>query len=135
MHTYPQSTGVINLGGVDLPDDMRWLDEFTFQPVAQSVTRTIAGNHVEFNQGLILGQPITLEATETEGWLTRAQVDAVQTLAATVGATYTLAIGAQTFTVAFRHNEGVAFEPSPLLPRIDPDVEDFFRAVLRLRTV
>jgi hypothetical protein len=131
---YPQITGLVTLGGIDLPDDIIWTDEFDFQPVAQSVTRTIAGNHVEFNQALVLGRPITLEASETQGWLTKTQVDALQTLAATPGATYTLDIGAQTFTVAFRHDED-AFDPQPFLQRIDPDAGDFFSAIIRLRTV
>ncbi len=131
---FPQVTGIVTLGGVDLPDDIIWQDEFDFQPVGQSITRTIAGNHVEFNQALVLAQPITLEASETQGWLTKTQVDAVQTLAATPGATYTLVIGAQTFTVAFRHNEG-AFDPQPFVPRIDPEAGDFFSAIIRLRTV
>lgn len=131
---YPQITGLVTLGGIDLPDDINWIDEFQFQPVGQSITRTIAGNHVEFNQALVQGRPITLEATDTEGWLTKSQVDSLQSLAGNPGATYTLDIGAKSFTVAFRQDEG-AFEPSPLLSRIDPDAGDFFTAIIRLRTV
>ncbi len=131
---FPQVTGLVTLGGVDLPDDINWIDEFNFQPVSQSVTRTIAGNLVQFNQALVLGRPITLEAIEDEGWLTKDQVDSIQSLASTPGGTFTLAIGAQSFTVTFRHDEG-AFEPSPFLSRIDPASGDFFRAIIRLRTV
>lgn len=131
---YPQITGLVTLGGLDLPDDIDWTDEFTFQAVGQSVTRTIAGNHVEFNQTLVRGRPITLVANEDEGWLTKAQVDSIQTFASTPGATFTLDIGAQSFTVAFRQDEG-AFSPSPLLARIDPAAGDFFTATIRLRTV
>ncbi|MEE8114515.1 MAG: hypothetical protein V3T23_09170, partial [Nitrososphaerales archaeon] len=96
---------MVTLGGVDLPDDINWIDEFNFQPVSQSVTRTIAGNLVQFNQALVLGRPITLEAIEDEGWLTKDQVDSIQSLASTPGGTFTLAIGAQSFTVTFRHDD------------------------------
>ncbi len=131
-----------NLGGTDLNNAMLWPDRFAFQEVAQTVSRTLAGQVVTFVQGLSKGRPITLIANEQRGWLTKGQVDAVQAMAQTVGGVFTLQVDTETFQVQFRHEEPPAFEASPLVPDLaitagtfpDPAIT-YFTATIKLMEV
>ncbi len=131
----PFSTGVLRIDTLDLPDNMLWTDRHQWLPVGQSVRRTVAGNVVTFAQSLIKGQPITLVANAAQGWLTLTQVDALKTLASTVGATYTLMIEAEIFVVQFRHEDFPAIEVEPLIPRLNEEATDFYSGTIKLLTV
>jgi hypothetical protein len=125
----------IVLGGVTLSKHMIWVDEFDYSDVAQSNNRTLGGRQIIFSQTLVGGRPITLEAQIDQGWLTRAQVDDVKALSAVSGAAYALTIGAQNFTVMFRHEEPPAFAAKPLVFRVDAPDTDYFTAVIKLFTI
>ena len=104
----------IEVGGVTLNDHMIWDDKFDYSPVNQNALRTLGGNVVVFSQQLNKGKPITLLATPDQGWLTEAQVTALQALSEVAGATYTLTIGSNSFSVMFRHEDAPAFSASQL---------------------
>jgi hypothetical protein len=125
----------ITLGGVSLPDGMIWQDEFQQDMVAQTTLRTLGGTLKVREQGLSGGRNITLAAIEDQGWLTRAQVEAIQPLTLEAGNTYTLVIGVQTFTVKFRHSDPPAFEATPLIYRTTQVATDYFTATIKLMTV
>ena len=131
----PFSTGVLRLDTIDLPDNMTWQDKHQWLPVAQTVRRTVAGNVVTFAQGLTRGRPITLVANQSQGWLTLDQVTALQALASTVGATYSLMIEADVFIVQFRHEDFPAIEVEPLIPRLNEASTDFYSGTIKLLTV
>lgn len=114
---------------------MIWGDRETSQVVAQKVKRTLAGGLVVFAQQLTAGEEITLAATDEQGWLTKDQVDQVMGLAVVPGAQYPLQVGAEFFTVMFRHEDPPAFEASPLIERLNPDAGDYYTASLKLITV
>lgn len=127
---------MIQLDTVVLSDHMEWNDKYdSSSRVAQTMRRTLGGMPVVVTQRLSLGVPITLEATQRQGWLTKAQVEAVDALAQAEGAVYNLTIGADTFTVMFRHHEPPAFSAEPL-DQIGAQAPDgYYTATIKLMTV
>jgi len=122
------------LGGVTLDDNMQWIDRAQQVPVAQTDSRTVAGNLVTFAQGLTLGRPITLEANENQGWrnTTFAIVQALEALAAVAGASYSLQIEAEFFVVQFRHVDPPAVDFRPLISRLNIASTDFMLGQIKL---
>lgn len=104
----------IEIGGVTLNDHMIWDDQYEYANVAQNSLRTLGGNIQVYSQQLNKGQPITLLATTDQGWLTSQQVQDMQALADVAGATYTLTIGSNSFSVMFRHEDAPAFSAAQL---------------------
>ncbi len=122
----------ITLGGIVLSPHLIWEDEGKFSPVAQTVNRTLGGGIVIFSGGLLGGRPITIKSLPDQGWMTKAQVDSVQLIANVPGNIVSLAIGAQVFSVMFRHHEPQAFTASPLIFRVDAPAEDYFLVEIKL---
>lgn len=85
-------SAVLTLGGVALNNNLYWSDRWSWHAADKTVTRTLAGNVVTFNAGLIEGRPITLQALDDQGWLTYAQVQSLYALAQTPGTIYALTI-------------------------------------------
>ena len=125
----------IVLGGVNLTPHLIWSDEVDFSPVAQSVSRTLGGGVVVYSGGLVSGQPVTLVSVNDQGWITKAEVDAIQALADVPGNVMTLAIGTQSFSVMFRHHEAPAFTAKPLVFRVDAPPTDYFLTTIKLMRV
>ncbi len=126
---------MLNLDGIALPTGLVWLDEFTIEPVAQNVRRTLDGGLVVFYAGLRSGMSITLQSETDAGWLTRAQVEALAVRAVSPGGVYPLLIRDQSYQVMFRHHDPPAFEAKPLIARLNPDASDYYLATLKLMTV
>lgn len=125
----------IELGGVVLNPGMVWSDRYSYSPVTQNVNRTLGGVIRVTSLQLKKGRPITLEAIQDQGWLTRTVVDQVKALADVAGATYSLTVGPESFIVMFRHEDGPAVEFLPLIPRGEPLDDDYFVGTLKLITV
>lgn len=115
--------------------NLTWPDRDNYSPVAQQRARTVTGTQVVWSQEETLGRPITLVATNDQGWLTKAQKDAVIAMAQQAGATFALTIGVESFTVMFRHEEGDAVSFSPLISRAVDLSEDYFTGQIKLFTV
>lgn len=125
------------LDTVTLDDNMQWIDRYRFDSVAQQVRRTVAGNVVTFAQGLAKGRPITLEASERQGWctLTMAVVEQLRTLASIPGGIYTLQIETDFYQVQFRHEEPPAVDMIPLVSRLNQQTTDFMFGTIKLLEV
>ena len=116
---------------IDLSDDLGWPDEFDWQAVEQSVTRTWTGALIVQNAQRIAGRPITLQGdSPTVGWLTRAQLEQCYTWASIPQQLLTLTYRGVAHTVLFRHQDG-AIASSPVAPFNDVQPGDFYVAVLR----
>lgn len=104
----------ITLGGVTLPGDLRWTDEYQWSPVARSHEYGLTGASIIDLGVKQAGRPITLVAqNESDGyvWLDRATVDALEALNAIPDWTGTLTLeDGQTFAVTFR-DEGITAGP------------------------
>ena len=120
--------------GIDLNRGLIWQDRFQFTTQASSVERTVGGRQAIWVQQLLAGRPITLTATNDQGWLTKAQVDALQALADAGAASYTLLIDDVVYVVRFRFHEPPVLDMQPLIPRNNPEDTDYFIGTIKLMT-
>jgi hypothetical protein len=125
----------ITLDGNTLSGSLQWLEKDAWSPVAQTTQYTLGGGLVVYTQQLLAGRPITLEATEDTGWITRTMLDQIEALAAVPGAVYTLVVHGYSANVIFRHDEPPAVEFTPLQPRATPQPTDYYIGRLKLLTV
>lgn len=122
----------ITLGGVTLPDDLQWIDEYAWSPVARASERSLTGALIVEEAVNLAGRPITLSGDWA--WIDITTLAALRALAATPGWTGTLVLAdSRSFAVAFRDDavtaEAVFFE-SP-----SGAVGDQWRVTLALQTV
>ncbi len=125
----------IVLDGVTLSGSLQWKDRFEFSPVAQATKRTLGGGLVVFSHSLVAGRPVTLEATEETGWITKAMLDSLQSKAAVPGAVYSFEYHGEVLSVVFRHDEPPAVGFTPLVPKATADAGDYYVGTLKLLTV
>ena len=106
---------VITLGGVSLPGDLRWTDEFGWSPVERAQEYSLTGALIVQEAEKLAGRPITLDAGDAGSgliWLPRSTVTALYALASTLGWSGTLTLAdSRSFAVAFRE-EGLNAEPA-----------------------
>lgn len=122
----------ITLGGVTLPDDLQWTDEYAWSPVARASTYSLTGVLIVEEAAKQAGQPITLGGEHA--WVHLSILTALRALAATPGWTGPLVLADEReFTVAFREDgvtaEAVVFE-APSGAQADQ-----WRVTLALQTV
>jgi len=99
------------LGGLTLPDSIEWPDRYEHVPVASAVDVTLGGLAVIHSAPLVKGQNITLQARDQVCWLDTPTVQALQSLAAVPGATYTLDWEGEQHTVMFSGQRPLRFDP------------------------
>ena len=94
------------LDAVEIPDDLEWVDEFTWTPVAQDSTYGVTGSLYVQTGTKLTGRYITLEGKTDMGWITRTQALALLALRDVAGTEMTLTLqDARTFNVIFRQSE------------------------------
>lgn len=121
---------------VTLNPDLLWSDESTWQPVEQSVERTITGALIVSVAARTGGRPITLQPEDTtSGWMTHATVELLRNWAAVPGKTLTLTLRSVARSVIFRHHDGVAVDASPVVHFNDVDASDWYSCTVRLMEV
>jgi hypothetical protein len=126
---------MVMLSDVALTNGLMWTDRWGPQDVAQTMLRTLGGLPVFYSAKLNKGVSVTLESLPDQGWQTLETVTALYELASVAGAQYLLDFGPIQFSVMFRHNDGPAFEATPLIPRTLADAGDHFTIKLKLVTV
>lgn len=129
----------IVLGGITLSPALQWRERYAYQPVAQSVRRTIGATPVIFHGALVKGEPITL-ATWSDGGgeyglLRKSVAVQVIALANVPGAIYTLTFNGVDQSVIFRHDEPPAVDLAPIYPRTADQATEYMRGQIKLLTV
>ncbi len=121
---------------VTLPVDMLWNDEHEWQPVQQSVDRTITGALIVEAAERIGGRPITLvPEDESSAWITLADLTALVAWASEPGKVMDLVMNTVTRTVVFRHQDSSGLSAKPLVHYNDITTADFFLATIRLMEI
>lgn len=126
------------LGTIDLPDDVEWVDEFKWSPVAQQVEVTCGGSLIVEEDAQLKGRPITLrgvfEGRTGYALPTRAVIKALHALAAVPRAAPLplLLEDGRTFSVRFRHGDGAPLEAEPIRHIAPHDDADYYAFTLRL---
>lgn len=130
----------ITLGGILLPPDLRWTDEFQWSHVRQLITPSVDGSIIIQSNTLKSGRPITLvgelEGNEGYAWIFRTTVEALRSLesASMTPMVLTFSDGRE-FHVVFRYDSGNAIEASPI-KHIDPPLPlDYYTIKIKLMVV
>ena len=104
-----------------LPEDLFWIDEFSWARVAQETTRSTTGALLVDVAVKQAGQPITLEGTDTNAWITRALCSTLQAWAALPGIELALVLRGETHQVIFDHAKG-GFSAQPIWKLLDGEI-------------
>lgn len=115
---------------VDLPEDLQWTDEFTWQQVEQTAEYSTTGALILDAFAKQAGRPITLEGSETYAWCLRGVLNTLRNWAAQPGQTFTLTLRGVNRTVVFNHESG-ALSANPILDYADPIDSDPYQIVIR----
>ena len=104
-----------------LSDRLHWADEFDWSPVDQATGYSTRGALL-VDVGLKLaGQPITLEGTDTNAWISRALCSTLQAWAALPGIQLDLVLRSETHQVIFDHAQG-GFSAQPIWKLLDGEI-------------
>lgn len=118
------------LGALTLPDQIIWVDQYSYIPIVGQAERTLGGAIVLFNQAASKGRPITLEARDGVAWLTQAQIDSIITMASSLGTAYLFTYNGESYDVQFAHAIQPVVEFTPIWP-----LSDTYTGVINLITV
>ena len=104
-----------------LSDRLHWADEFDWSPVEQSTSYSTTGAFLVDVSLKQAGQPITLEGTDTNAWITRALCSTLKAWAALPGAQFDLVLRGITHPVIFDHAQG-GFSAQPIWKLLDGEI-------------
>ncbi len=108
---------------IELPDQLDWVDEYSWSPVAQNKTYSITGALLIQSATRQAGRPITLEGRIDTAWCPRSLVDQLYAWAATPGIVLSLTLRGIARSVTFDHEKG-ALQGLPVMFRPDADIAD-----------
>ena len=104
-----------------LSDRLHWADEFDWSPVDQATGYSTRGALL-VDVGLKLaGQPITLDGTDTNAWISRSLCSTLQAWAALPGIQLDLVLRGETHQVIFDHAKG-GFTAQPIWKLLDGEI-------------
>ncbi|MGE4338191.1 MAG: hypothetical protein AB7E55_19765 [Pigmentiphaga sp.] len=107
------------LGTVQLPRGMVWVDEHDWVASEKSVEHSVSGALLIDGTVRQAGRPITLEAADDAGWISRSALQALRALANSPTAAYTLTLAdGREFDVQFAPGNPITARPvgRPELP-------------------
>lgn len=97
-----------------LGERLLWTDEFDYSPVQQALSRSVSGALLVQLGVRSAGRRITLDGVASNAWISRAVCQQLQAWAALPGATFTLVLRGQTWSVMFDQSQGSGFEATPV---------------------
>ena len=104
-----------------LSDRLQWTNEYDWSPVDQATGYSTRGALL-VDVGLKLaGQPITLDGTDTNAWISRAMCSTMQAWAALPGIQLDLVLRGETHQVIFDHGKG-GFSAQPIWKLLDGEI-------------
>lgn len=122
------------LGSIQIPRGLVWSDEFSWHAVSKATDYSITGALLIDVGVKQAGRTITLEGSETAGWLTRATLQALYTLAQAPDADHLLTLAdGRTFTVQFAPDQPI--DAAPIARPELPPADFPYVATVRLITV
>lgn len=125
----------LTLGGISLNPSMAWVDRHAPQGAAQSVRYTLGGGVIVQAAAVEAGREITLQSLPDQGLLQYSVVEQIMALAEQAGAVHVLDVDGTAYSVVFRNHDAPSFVAEPLIARIAPFDDDYFRCTIKLMTV
>ena len=120
----------ITLDSIVLPEDLIWIDEYQWSGVQQQTDIMADGAVVVQADAQQTGRPITLRGGDNFGWIDKATLESLRTMARTAQAEYTLTLhDAVERNVVFT---GDRLQAEQVVERSDSDDTDFYIATLYL---
>lgn len=115
---------------LELPEDLLWVNEFRWSPVAQATERSLTGALLIDVGSRVGGRPITLAGKENFAWILRSGLETLQAWAALPGQQFTLTHNGVARTVIFDHGtaeeSGAIKQVEPVIDYSDPEPEDYY---------
>lgn len=111
----------------------RWVDEFAWAPVQQSLSRSLTGVPIVQSSVRVGGRSITLAASPTEKTvLTGIELERLTLWASLPNKVLSLLLRGTTRQVVFRHADAPALDVEPVIDYDDHTPEDLFLATIKL---
>lgn len=126
---------MISLGGIELSRSLQWINRDDALTIAQSVRYARGGGARIYQQELLVGRPIVLEASASTGWFTQAMRADLLTIAKEMGQVYEFVYFGETYRVIFDHANSPALTFEKIIYRQVPDTTDYFMGRILLITV
>ncbi len=127
---------MITLEGLQLPNEMVWIDEFEWSKVKATTKRTIQGKFI-VQEGQVpsdAGRSITLASDDA--WIERDDVQTLQEMSNIPGRELLLTMhDGRTYLSRFRHWEESPFSAELLINTAYPNNETHYKLTLRLAVV
>jgi hypothetical protein len=90
-----------------LPDDLEWVDEFTWNPVVQDMGYSLTGALiVKVQSERMAGRAITLQSPPQQAAIQRSTLNTLKVWADTPGKVLSLTLRSVARNVVFRHQDG-----------------------------
>jgi len=132
-----------SLAGIELPDDLEWVDEFTAWKVGQVIRPSLTGALIVQESALQAGRPITLQSLDLgnstfAAVVTLSVLEALQAKEALAGAAPMSLVlptsggGTRSFNVIWRRTDGPALEARPIKFQTPAEPADLYLITLRL---
>lgn len=109
---------------ITLRDDALWADEFGWQGVAQQAEYSLTGALIVETSTMQAGRPITLTGADDRAWISYADLQLLQTWAATPGQQLTLTLRGVARAVVFDLRSGSPISAAPVLTVDNPPAAD-----------
>ncbi|MFZ2452578.1 MAG: hypothetical protein WAW36_18885 [Methylovulum miyakonense] len=117
------------LDGIGLPDDLVWVDQYTWSPVKQALSIAVDGSLIIESAAQLAGRPMTLAGGQEHAWVTKATVDALQAKLYQPALEMELNWHGDMYNVIFTQPDGVAAQP--IVDYADPADTDFYAVTLK----
>ena len=125
----------MQLDDITLPDDLLWINEFDWNPVAQSTERSLTGALLVQEEPLTHGRSVVLSGNGEAGWVSRLTVQNLYALSKAANKTMTLTLpDSRQFTVIFDRSNRAPVEAQQVMPFAYPDDDNQYLLTLRLLT-
>ena len=104
-----------------LSDRLQWTNEYDWSPVDQATGYSTRGALLVDVALKLAGQPITLDGTDTNAWISRSLCSTLQAWAALPGIQLDLVLRGETHQVIFDHGKG-GFSAQPIWKLLDGEI-------------
>ncbi len=126
----------MTLDSITLPDDLLWINEFDWNPVAQNTDRSLTGGLLVQEQSKNYGRSIELSGGEEAAWVSRTVVMNLLALSQIANKVMTLTLpDLRQYTVIFDRSTGSPIEARQILPYAYPGDDYYYSLRIRLLTI
>ena len=124
----------ITLDAIALPDDLIWVDEYSWSPVGQKVKPSLTGALIVQEGTQLKGRPITLKGDAESAWVDKATLDLIRAKLVVADLQMTLTHNTTPYTVIFdRKGAGGGCGARGIFPLSDPAADHIY--ILELKFI